>query len=283
MKLRSIQQVLVIVLLLIATGAQAGSCDNPVSVFAPAPGFTSTYLSANPTNGISTTLNGNCTKTGNNNTNYTVAADAGLSGQNRAFNGGYSISYFVSTLSNCSSTWNAATPLTFSFTTAGITQNTNVFYGCIPTGQSLVPAGTYLDTVAMTVGGPNGNTGTGTFPVSITVQAACAISSAPGNILFTYTAFGIAQAASTSFATTCTNLHPYTIALDSTSGVNSGLHYSLGLNTSQNSGGTISLSPTGTGIAQTFYINGNMAAGQAGTCATGICSGANLHTLTITY
>jgi hypothetical protein len=36
-------------------------------------------------------------------------------------------------------------------------------------------------------------------------------------------------------------------------------------------------------VAQTFSINGNIAGGQAGTCATGTCSGSATRTLTITY
>jgi hypothetical protein len=36
-------------------------------------------------------------------------------------------------------------------------------------------------------------------------------------------------------------------------------------------------------VAQTFSINGSIAAGQAGTCATGSCSGSDTRTLTITY
>ena len=73
------------------------------------------------------------------------------------------------------------------------------------------------------------------------------------------------------------------MALSATSGVVSGLNYSLGLNAIINSGGSSPLASTGTGADQTFYINGNMAAGQAGTCATGTCSATNTHTLTITY
>jgi spore coat protein U-like protein len=275
MKPRSIQLVLIMVFMLVAAGAQAGPC----SINSFSPGFAATYVSASPTNMSSTTLDVSCTKTGGNTANPTVAADGGnapSNGLNQAFFAGNPISYFVSTVSNCSNTWNAANPITFSFTTSGTAQKT--FYGCIPTGQNLVPAGTYLDTVNMTVDGVS----TASFTVSIKVEPLCAISSAPGTIAFTYTAFGAAQLAYTSFNTTCTRLHSYTMALDSGSGVAGGLNYSLRLNTTQNSGGTISLNPTGIGGAQTFYINGNMAAGQAG-CASGTCSGTNPHKLTITY
>ena len=118
--------------------------------------------------------------------------------------------------------------------------------------------------------------------MNISTPSVCAITTAPGTLTFTYTAFGAAQTASTSFQPTCTIYLAYSMALSATSDVVSGLNYSLALNTI-NSGGSNPLASTGTGAAQTFYINGNMAAGQAGTCATGICSATNTHTLTITY
>ena len=108
------------------------------------------------------------------------------------------------------------------------------------------------------------------------------MTTAPGNLAFTYTAFGAAVAVNTTFQPTCTIYLPYSMALDTTSGVISGLLYSLALNTTS-SGGSSPLTSTGTGLAQTLYINGNMAANQAGTCATGSCPGSQLHTLTITY
>jgi hypothetical protein len=85
---------------------------------------------------------------------------------------------------------------------------------------------------------------------------------------------GSAKAASTTYGVTCTLALPYTMALDATSGTILGLAYTLSLSQS---------SSTGTGAQQTFSVNGNMAGGQAGTCATATCSGSQARTITVTY
>ena len=107
------------------------------------------------------------------------------------------------------------------------------------------------------------------------VSATCAISTAPGTVAFTYSAFAAAAAnATTTFRVTCTNLLPYTIALDATTAVISGLQYSLALSAP---GGT------GTGAAQLYTVTGTMPANQAGTCGTATCAATQARTLTITY
>ncbi len=281
MKLRSIEAICAAALAFIAMWAQASPCNTPVTISSP--GFTiPTYLWTDiGTNSISTTRTGQCTKTGINAATYTVAAGGGLNflGSNRAaFSGSY-VNYFVSTLSNCGNTWNAANPISFSFTGAGSFATDVTYYGCVLPGQ-IVRAGTYVDTVTMTasVGG------TGTFPVSINVAAKCTISfAAPGGVSFAYTAFGGVVLANASYSVTCNPQLPYDMSLDATSGVVSGLQYSLGLNTTPNSGGSSPLGSAGTGLAQTFYVNGTMPANQAGTCSSSSCTGSNTHTLTITY
>ena len=214
--------------------------------------------------------------------NYSAAVDDGLQPlgkKNRAAFGANRIFYDTWKDATCVTPWKSATPIagTITFgTTIGPLSTQTAFWGCIPATQAGLPAGTYTDTVTMTLSYGSlvpQATASGPFPVSITPPSDCKITTAPGNIVFTYTAFGIAQAASTTFATTCTNLLPYTMALDATSGVVSGLQYSL----------TVAASSTGTGLLQTFSINGTMPAGQAGTCAIASCAGSQLHTLTITY
>jgi len=67
------------------------------------------------------------------------------------------------------------------------------------------------------------------------------------------------------------------MALDSTSGAFSTvqLNYTLSLSSGAS---------TGTGLAQSFTIGGQIAGGQSGTCATATCSDTDSsHTLTITY
>ena len=217
---------------------------------------------------------------------YTVGADNGLNaggGFNQAALGASRLQYDLYKDAACGVRWKIAggnriaDTMTLSGTTA--TSKQSNYWGCITTSQTL-PAGVYSDTVTMTlsVGGL-----TNTFPVNISTPSVCTITTAPGTLSFTYTAFGAAQIANTLFRPNCTIYLPYSMALSATSGVVSGLNYSLGLNAMINSGGSSPLASTGTGAAQTFYINGNMAAGQAGTCATGTCSATNTHTLTITY
>jgi spore coat protein U-like protein len=146
----------------------------------------------------------------------------------------------------------------------------------LPGPQPVDPAGTYTDTVTVTVrNGSGGMLSQTTFNVSIITIASCTLTSPPGNINLAYTSFQAAPAAaSATFGVNCTTGIPYTMDLDATSGTLVGLSYSLALSQS---------SSNGTGVAQTFSINGSIAAGQAGTCATGSCSGSATRTLTITY
>lgn len=217
--------------------------------------------------------------------NYLVASNNGLSPagtNNRAQFGANRLTYDVFRDAACSLPWRGggnriSNTMTFGSNFLAVSQTTN-FWGCILTSQ-IRPAGTYTDTVTMTV---SVSGLTNTFPVNITTPATCAITTAPSTLTFTYTAFGAAQTASASFQPNCTLFLPYSMALDTTIGVASGLNYTLALSTSA-AGGTHPLPSTGTGVPQTFFINGSMAAGQAGTCATGTCNATNVHTLTITY
>ena len=124
---------------------------------------------------------------------------------------------------------------------------------------------------------------TPTFDVDITLNTACIISTAPTNVVFTYTAFG-AAATSTGggFGVTCTKNLTYTLALDSTAVTDqaTNLAYTLALS---------SAAATGSGAAQAFTIAGAIAAGQSGTCAASAASCTNAastnktRTLTVAY
>jgi spore coat protein U-like protein len=223
---------------------------------------------------------------------YQVAVDNGInfSGtQNRAVSGGNTLNYYLAADSGCSSAWKGtayipATPYTTqNFSGVGTEIKTFSYYGCVPAGLVVPAAGTYTDTVTMNFI-PGGNAFTpGTFAVSIAAPASCSFSTQPGNITFNYTSLGAAVLANTFFRTNCSNLLPYNMALEVSSGMIVGLNYTLALNTTANSGGTSLLNSRGTGAAQTFYVNGSVAAGQPGSCNTGICTGSDVHTLTITY
>lgn len=212
--------------------------------------------------------------------NYSVKADNGLNPQgqnNRASFGTRRLSYDIFTNASCGTQWKGNTAITGTITFAGtgtVSQQGN-FWGCIPAGQTGLAAGTYTDTVTMTMtyGNPQ-STATGTFGVTINTPPVCTVTTPPGTVSFTYVSFGSAVNASTSFGVTCTLALPYTMALDATSGTIVGITYTLSLS---------SPSSTGTGAQQTFQINGNIAAGQSGTCASAACSGTQGRTLTITY
>lgn len=217
--------------------------------------------------------------------NYTVQANNGLNPQgqnNQAAFGVNRLRYDVFKDAACGTSWKGGGGgvISDSMTLSGFTataKQTN-YWGCITVSQTLA-AGTYTDTVTMTlsVGGL-----TNTFPVNISTPAVCTITTAPGTLTMNYTAFGAAQTASKSFQPTCTIYLPYSMALNATNGVASGVNYSLALNTIT-TGGSSPLASTGTGAAQTFYVNANAAAGQAGTCTTATCTNTGSHTLTITY
>jgi spore coat protein U-like protein len=146
-------------------------------------------------------------------------------------------------------------------------------------GQAVQPASTYNDTVTVTLRNTaNNNTlDTSTFMVTVITTNSCELSTPPTDINFTYTSFQAAVAtANTSFSVRCTTALPYTMALDATSGTVASLNLSYTLALSQTSA-------TGNGLPQTYSINGSMAAGQAGKCATATCSGSQARTLTVSY
>jgi spore coat protein U-like protein len=147
--------------------------------------------------------------------------------------------------------------------------------------QAVQPAGIYSDTLTATLredvkGKPGPALSTPSFAVTVTTTGTCQLVTPPGNVNFTYTSFqGTAAAASTTYGVRCTTALPYTMTLDATSGTLLGLSYSLAI--------APSTSSTGTGLTQNYTINGTMPAGQAGTCATGVCNGSEIRTLTVSW
>lgn len=249
-------------------------------------GFSAAYdPTSGSTNITQTSFTITCTRalSDANTMNWANAANNGLHptgfNRNRAQFGASRINYDLYRDSACAGQWRGGTANDINSTlnfggslTASVTVN---YWGCIPAGQTGLPAGTYTDTVTMTLTyGPFNTTATGTFPVNIYTPAQCSLSTAPGNVVFNYIAFGAAANASTSYGVTCTNSLSYTMALDATSGTILGVSYTLALGAS---------SATGTGSAQSYTISGNIAAGQAGTCASGSCSASQGRVLTVTY
>ena len=208
-------------------------------------------------------------------------------GSNDASSGTNCINYEAYQNSGCSTVWtnnsNASSiPITLLSVLTPQPMTIN-FWGCITVAGQNMPAGTYTDTVTISVRTTGGTLIAGasnTMPVSITNPATCSITSI-GNVAFgTYIAFrATALSASTAdIVLSCTSQLPYTMSLDANTGVVAGLNYSLTINSL-----TPPVTSRGTGPGQTHSLVGTMPANQAGTCVTGTCAGTNTHTLTVTY
>jgi len=279
--MKRVMRLIAIVLLSAASAAAHGAITCSVS----SGGFAAAYDPANPlTNTTQSFFTVTCTRglaSDPTSVSYSVAVDNGLYAtgvNNRAAFGANRIRYDVFRDSGCSSKWKGSTTISGTVTFVGtgtVTQQGN-YWGCITGGQTGLAAGTYTDSVTMTMtyGPAPSLVSVGSFGVSIGTPATCSVTAPPGTITFTYLALGPAISPSTTFGVTCTYALPYTMALDVTSAALVGLNYTLALS---------SPGSTGTGAQQTFSINGSMAAGQAGTCAAGTCTGTRVHALTITY
>ncbi len=138
-------------------------------------------------------------------------------------------------------------------------------------------------------------TAAGNFNVNVTLTSKCEINTANGAtgaaidaLAMSYTSFQTAAStASTNFAVRCTDGLGYALALDTASVTNAanGLQYTLNLSANSAHSATANASltgQTGTGLtAKTFYVHGNMAAGQDGSMTAG--TGNNTRSVTITY
>ena len=216
-------------------------------------------------------------------TAYSVKVNNGLNPQgqnNRAASGANLLRYDTYIDSGCATSWKGNTTIpspagTITMVDLTSTTVTHNFWGCI--AALLTPvAGIYTDTMTMTPTYSAGVLGgTGTIPVKIITPATCSIATIPNISLAYGNAFrSTAATATTSAPVTCSNQLPYTMAVSPTSGVSAGINYSLSL----------PASGTGTGLSQGITITATAPANQAGTCATGTCTGvAQLHTLTVTF
>jgi spore coat protein U-like protein len=287
MRTPSLRLCLALGLLCSAPGAQAAlSCTAPVST-----GFSTAYTAAGVVPNVSQgTVSFNCTRSAATDaTSVLLTADNGThakGAQNLAVNGKNSIRYEVFMDSACNAVWSSTFPADYwpvnLLNTLGAQSVSVSYWACITLAGQVVGAGTYTDTVLMTVRNDTKKmqplSSNNSFPVSITSPASFEITVAPADVAFSYTAFGPVVSAGTTFVTTGTLDLPYTMALDAATGVASGLNYSLKIDAQASP-----VSGKGTGAPQTHTINGSMPGGQAGTCNTGFCFSSQVHTLTITY
>jgi spore coat protein U-like protein len=282
--------------------ALAGQTHAAMFCSASSAGFTSPYIPSNPTDtvtaaSVSVTCSRDYAGKDLAEVTYQLAADNGLNPtgtQNRAFLGTSLLNYDVASTSACAP-WDSTNLLpipeaSFQVPVGSTATHTTSFYVCIPAGQAMLPPeGTYTDIITISfanekaTGGGNATFTGGAFPVSIIAPASCSFTTPPSNVEFTYTAFSPSDVlANSSFGVKCSTNLPYTMTLDAAVDVVAGLSYSLTLNTT-GSGGSNPLTSVGIGLGQTFYINGRMAAGQAGACTGASCIESQVRTLMISY
>lgn len=125
---------------------------------------------------------------------------------------------------------------------------------------------------------------TPTFDVNIGLTTGCVIATAPGAVSFTYLFNqGSAQGldADGSIGVRCSKNLGYTLTLDGGGSYTddaTDLSYTLSLSAA---------SATGSGVAQSYTITGNMPANQSGTCAAASCTNATAtnktRTITVAY
>ncbi|WP_332778076.1 spore coat protein U domain-containing protein [Polaromonas sp.] len=168
---------------------------------------------------------------------------------------------------------------TLSFGAAATASVTWGFCARVRGNQGAVAAGLYTDMVGIVAQYPNNNAGALTvaepmyYQIGVTSQ--CVFNLQPHPIVFNYTSFSpTPQVASRNFEVRCSNTLPWSVSIPSPSGTLLGLSYSLAASPA---------SGTGTGADQIVTVTGTIPAGQAGTCSTAICTGANVHTILITY
>ena len=268
----------------------AGTAHAAITCSLSASGFTSVYdpISTVPNDNVSS-MTISCQRMSGDpgTTTYSLAVTNGLypNGQNnraRYLTNNY-LKYDVYKDAAYSSRWGSAggSPITgtLNFGSGTSASVTIPYYNRVGALQSAV-VGDYQDMMTATLTYSvtsvlNATAIPATMPVIITTNPQCQFSTPPGTMSLNYTSFqATAATGSAQFATRCTSGLPYTMSLGATSGTLMGLNYSLSL--SANSG-------TGTGAAQTYSVNGSIAANQVGVCATSACAASAPQTITISY
>jgi hypothetical protein len=174
------------------------------------------------------------------------------------------------------------------FVGAALTANATVGY-CMEVrgtagGNAAAPtAGVYIDTVTIT---PEMSTTAITGPYNVTAPIAqlsfnvavgshCVVRKPGNDVNLNYTAFGTAQSGSSVFQVLCTTALPFTATVSAANGTIAGINYTV---VRQGA-----LNRTGAGVPRDITVDVNAVAGQAGTCASAVCSGTQAHTLLLTY
>ena len=124
------------------------------------------------------------------------------------------------------------------------------------------------------------------FNVNIALTTACTLTT-PGALAMTYTAFGAAATGFTSFDVKCSQGLGFGLGLDAatvTDGA-TGLPYTLALKAANLGDASVAAGTltgqAGTAAGTTYYVQGYIAAGQAGTTTPGAAN--NTRTVTVSY
>ena len=161
------------------------------------------------------------------------------------------------------------------------------FYMRAPAGQQDKAAGTYQDTLTATLrltdslGQQLGST---TLTTEATTAKNCSVGVAPIAYNVSYQAFRSTPLvdSSQSVSVTCSKGTQVNLSLDQTTGVISPIGLTYGLTFPGASSSTTGTSSTGA-APQSFGLVLTLPAGQAGTCASGTCSGTATRQITVTY
>jgi spore coat protein U-like protein len=284
----------------LAGSARAATLSCTIS----SPGWVSSYFTTTGTNTTTTssvTVNCSCTGTGNPacptslrlRANYGVNGGSATNRKAKRTTGTTTMNYNEYQNSTYTTVWGNTNALSITLTPTWPTYTAYVPYYPSITSLQGVAAGTYTDTITMQllmVGGGGGTVATAPHPVTIIVNPVCTVTN-PGTLSFSYASFQAAAAtASTSFTVNCTASVPYTAGLDAYAATDTTTNVAYTLNVGQTikpAGAVYTagapLSATGSGAAQSISIDGSVAAGQPGKCASGSCSGSTTRTLTISY
>jgi spore coat protein U-like protein len=261
-------------IMLAGTAAAEVSCSMAVTDVRPI--YTpSQNAHSNATGSITLT----CTRTANeSSTDYWIGIQAGNLRMQRQ-TGTETLTYAVFSDSNYGTVWdNGKDAVSGNLKFNGpVASRTIPYYLRIPRTNKGNPPGLYDDMLVVTLRFRRNGADISSAvlnPVA-SILAECRVSSAPTPLSLHYPSFSkTAVSASASFDVSCTNTTWYAMTLDAYSGNLFGLQYNLGLS---------ALSGTGTALPQTYSITATIPANQSGSCATGICSGTRVHTITITY
>jgi len=160
------------------------------------------------------------------------------------------------------------------------------FYMRVASGQTDKAAGTYNNTLNVTVKDTNTSGATlGSTQLASQATVAKSCSFTVPSYSLTYQAFRSTALVDTSqsVAVTCSKGTLYDLTLDNTVGVIPGVQLTYGLVFTSSSGASVSSTSSTGNTAQTMGLTLTLPSGQAGACAAGSCLGSGTRQITMTF